>query len=439
MKKVILIFIVILSFSSAYNVVFAQFSTSEEKSTSFFFDAVCFRNDNKSEFNKDGRVDIYTLVPYQILDFEKNEDIFGAKYELYFEVFDSTGDKIESEKVTRIITEKEYHTAIGGTGEFDKIRKHFYLNSGQYEIRINMIDLLSGNSYKKSRAITIVNFDKFRIAMSGLMLISSIEERGGRFVITPHISDNVGMLKDGLFIFFEVYNNRNFDSVDFVYEIFNSKDQLIKKSKKFRKDVKDETGRFYKKVRFPENTNQGIYKIRLLALKKKDSEEYTDDDYLAITERSLKYFRAISGYNMGDINLAIRYLRYVANQSDIDYIEAGLNQIDKQKRFEEFWKNLDPSPNTERNEAFDEYYARIDFANKNYKSYTEGWLTDMGRIYIILGQPAYVDKSDNYNGRTNYVKWTYLNNREFIFADDTGLGDYRLTRSYLINEKYRYK
>jgi GWxTD domain-containing protein len=115
-----------------------------------------------------------------------------------------------------------------------------------------------------------------------------------------------------------------------------------------------------------------------------------------------------------------------------------VNKADKQKRFEKYWKSLDPSPSTERNEAYDEYYSRIEYANKNFKSYTEGWLTDMGMVYIVFGPPNYTDQSNSYNGRTVYIKWTYLNNREYIFADETGLGDYRLRSGFSVTEKYRY-
>jgi GWxTD domain-containing protein len=283
-----------------------------------------------------------------------------------------------------------------------------------------------------------VNFDKFKIALSGIMLISSIEEKNGKYIITPHISDNVGMLSDGFFIFFEIYNNQNYDSLDFVYEIQNEKGEIILNSEKFQVDATNNISRQYKKVLFQAKTKQGIYKIRLIALKRNNLQDYTEDDYLAITERSLKFFKAFSGKIMDDIDLAVRYLKFVANPGDIDLIESAPNETEKQKLFEEFWKNIDPSPNTERNEAFDEYYSRIEYANKNFKSYTEGWLSDMGMVYIIFGPPDYIDKSDNYGSRTVYVKWTYMSNREFLFSDETSMGDFRLVRPYSVTEKYKY-
>ncbi|MBL7976081.1 MAG: GWxTD domain-containing protein, partial [Candidatus Kapabacteria bacterium] len=101
----------------------------------------------------------------------------------------------------------------------------------------------------------------------------------------------------------------------------------------------------------------------------------------------------------------------------------------------------DPSPNTIRNEAFEEYYARVDYANKNYRSYNDGWLTDMGMIHIVLGAPSTSDRRVNtYDGRTS-ITWTYSgSNRRFVFIDNTGFGDYRLSPStpFPMSEKYKY-
>jgi GWxTD domain-containing protein len=438
MKKYYIFLLIVTQIVFVNGTNFSQFSVSEDNTSSFYFDAICFRNPDKMNDSIDGRIDIFMLVPYQILSFEKNNDIFGAKFEVIFEVYDSTNSLVKSEKISKIIKEKDYFVTQGGNAGFKNITTHFFLNDGNYEVQTILKDLLSGNIYRKSRTITVIDFDKYRFALSGIMLISSIEERNEKYIITPHVSDNIGNLENGFFIFFEAYNNSNYDTVAFAYVLYDPNDKEIKRSKKIIKSLDNITQQFYNKVDFPGNAEPGIYKIRLFALKHTGREDFTEDDYLAITERSLKNYKTISGYFMQDIDQAIKYLRYVANQSDIEYIEAGSDNAEKQKRFEEFWKTLDPSPSTERNEAFDEYYSRIDYANKNFKSYNEGWLTDMGRVYIIFGPPDYIDESNSYNGRTIYVKWTYLNNREFIFADETGLGDFRLTSSFGITEKYRY-
>ena len=54
-----------------------------------------------------------------------------------------------------------------------------------------------------------------------------------------------------------------------------------------------------------------------------------------------------------------------------------------------FWKQRDPDLSTEENEFKTEHYRRIAYANQWFGRDVPGagWRTDMGRIYIILGEP----------------------------------------------------
>jgi len=54
-----------------------------------------------------------------------------------------------------------------------------------------------------------------------------------------------------------------------------------------------------------------------------------------------------------------------------------------------FWRVRNPNPNSESNAYKDEHYRRLTYANEHFGTakYEDGWRTDMGRIYIILGAP----------------------------------------------------
>jgi GWxTD domain-containing protein len=49
------------------------------------------------------------------------------------------------------------------------------------------------------------------------------------------------------------------------------------------------------------------------------------------------------------------------------------------------------------------YYQKVEFANRSFTSYKEGWKTDRGMIYIVFGKP---DEVYRYN---NMEEWTYEN------------------------------
>jgi GWxTD domain-containing protein len=162
---------------------------------------------------------------------------------------------------------------------------------------------------------------------------------------------------------------------------------------------------------------------------------------LTASERSVKAVTFMSNRIASDIDLAVRQLRYVARTKELDYINEGQNEAEKLERFEQFWQELDPTPHTKRNEAMEEYYQRIDFANKNFKSYAEGWLTDKGQVFIIYGMPTNVEQTNkSQSDLRTFEEWTYMNNRIFVFLDISGFGtNFRLYSPSMISDKYIYE
>jgi len=61
---------------------------------------------------------------------------------------------------------------------------------------------------------------------------------------------------------------------------------------------------------------------------------------------------------------------------------------------DEFWRQRDPTPGTPRNELKEEHYNRIQFTSERFgkSSPLQGWQTDRGKTYIILGSPNHVEK-----------------------------------------------
>ncbi len=81
------------------------------------------------------------------------------------------------------------------------------------------------------------------------------------------------------------------------------------------------------------------------------------------------------------------------------------------------------------------YYNRVVFANLYFASSKQGWKTDRGMIYLLLGPPMSVDRTEtreswNYEASETGEKITF----EFNLADDYWIGyDYKLKRK----EEYR--
>ena len=82
---------------------------------------------------------------------------------------------------------------------------------------------------------------------------------------------------------------------------------------------------------------------------------------------------------------------------------------------EAFWKQRDPSPDTPQNEFKIEHYRRITYANLWHGRDTPGagWRTDMGRVYIILGEPKSTEKHENLYDHKPTIIWFYEGMAEY--------------------------
>lgn len=131
--------------------------------------------------------------------------------------------------------------------------------------------------------------------------------------------------------------------------------------------------------------------------------------------------------SISDLGLAIRQVKYIATVEENRRLRNASIQ-DRGRLFREFWKKRDPDPETEENELMQEYYYRVEYANENYSTHRSGWESDRGRIYILYGEPTQIERHPFEAESRPYEIWYYHNiNRQFVFVDYTGFGDYSLT------------
>lgn len=407
----------------------------ENNSPKFYYDAIVFKADNQEE----ARVDILLAVPYQLLTFLKNESsIYAAHYQVSINCYDKYGNLAQSKSSDRFVKCDTYEESKGANAEFDASFYQIYLNSGEYKISLIIEDMISRLKLERSREISVIDYRKFPFSLSGLLLVSSIFDSDNSASITPYLSDNISNLEDGFFVFFETYNQRETDSVDFIYQILDG-DKIIEQSERITKLIEIGTNQNYIKISKLNNLKIGTYFLKIIALQKSNDAVASENEYLAVSQRTISFIPTLSGTIIENLDLAIEQLRYVATNSQLSYIKDAPNYETKLNRFRDFWDELDPTPNTERNEAFEEYYQRVEYANSKFRSYAQGWQTDMGIVYIVYGKPASVEKRQDYNYTNRYYeRWSYSNGKEFIFVDNNGFGDFKLLSPSMVTEKYKY-
>ncbi len=127
---------------------------------------------------------------------------------------------------------------------------------------------------------------------------------------------------------------------------------------------------------------------------------------------------------------------YIISPKEKEVFLSLENDRQREMFVEAFWKQRDPNPNTPENEFKDEHYRRIQYANKNYgkESPGAGWRSDMGRIYIILGEPQYTEKYENLSDLYPTIVWFYQGMAEYglpnafsvVFYKPEGTNEYVL-------------
>lgn len=107
------------------------------------------------------------------------------------------------------------------------------------------------------------------------------------------------------------------------------------------------------------------------------------------------------------------------------------DQESREDFIKDFWSKRDPDPTTEENEFKEEFFQRIDYANRRFREGIPGWKTDRGRIYIYLGPPERIDQRPYINDPSikGIIWWGYYRFQLGIqFVDRTGDGSYKFSQ-----------
>lgn len=125
------------------------------------------------------------------------------------------------------------------------------------------------------------------------------------------------------------------------------------------------------------------------------------------------------------------YARLIMTKQEKDVFRLLPDKEAREEFIQDFWDKRDPDAETEENEFKDEFYGRIEFANKHFIEGIPGWKTDRGRIYIYLGPPDKIEQRPFINDPNvkGLIWWGYYRYRLGIeFIDRRGDGQYALSR-----------
>jgi GWxTD domain-containing protein len=82
--------------------------------------------------------------------------------------------------------------------------------------------------------------------------------------------------------------------------------------------------------------------------------------------------------------------RLIMSKEEINIYKHLPDKESKKEFVKDFWAKRDPTPDTEGNEIKEEFFTRIEYANKwfdEHRSKDKGWDTERGRILLQIGFP----------------------------------------------------
>ncbi|MDI6846167.1 MAG: GWxTD domain-containing protein [Candidatus Saccharicenans sp.] len=105
----------------------------------------------------------------------------------------------------------------------------------------------------------------------------------------------------------------------------------------------------------------------------------------------------------------LKLVHYIILPQEKEVFLKLTNDRERDLFIEAFWRMRDPTPGTPENEYKEEIIKRFNYVNQTFRrgSTREGWQTDMGRIYMILGPPASTERFEGVLGLVPCQVWTY--------------------------------
>ena len=174
---------------------------------------------------------------------------------------------------------------------------------------------------------------------------------------------------------------------------------------------------------------EGYYKIYLEATDPISDMVCRKEDYFSIKKKNIGNYRLFV-----DIEDEITLLKYFLPSNKIK-IWKELSYEGKLRFIDRFWQTNDTDTITNRNEYYELIKKRIEYSNKNFSHFTDGWHTDRGRVYIKHGKPDDILSGDT-EIKTKYAQkkyeiWKYrtYDNYTYLFLDFQTNQNYQLIYS----------
>lgn len=418
----------------------------------FYFDQSHFKY-----FQDEGKTyfQFFFYVPRNQLKFQPKDSFYIGQLQTRV-VWRDLADTNRQEVRQFVTTVDERITATDTAADVPVLyESNFAVVPSRYILQITITDLNDTNRRgMQQTTLEIPSYQTRNLQISDIQIVSQIRKSDqpdelfykNGFAVIPNPSKIFGTNLPRLFLYAEIYNlktgakSSGKESYTAEFIITDEAGSVVKEmpAKTYKKSAESAvlmhsfniislpSGRYYLMVRIKDPADQSV------TMNKKMFIVYHEGEALSEITDTESFFKDL---DMVGMELAENVVYYLMSDQERK-IFLQLDMEGKKKYLDRFWKERDPSPGTRANENLVEYYKRYAEANQRFSTPNrQGWKTDMGRVYIIYGPPAQIEKHDFEPKILPYQRWYYYQLKdqptqtEFVFADKDGTGIYRLIHS----------
>ena len=392
-------------------------------------------------------IDLFLSIPFPSLIFEKAAEGFRSRYEITARLIDRYGGQLVREASWAETTFAEGYEA---TQSFEPvvIRKRVEAPPGWYRVDVTLEDLINGRKASRAQYVAVFDPADVRPAIGRISLIATGRDGASH----PQISFFIPARTDSTECTVTAYNfpassdsriemrflrfptDTSIAVAPFYYSIipislvhrlgdFESPDTAYYAERSVRPAQRDATLEF----RIPP-LRQGMYRIDVRAA--------TQIPGGPDTVLSAARYYCIKGPGFPrpvTLSELVEPVAYIATSQEMSVLRGAAGPEERRKRFEELWLRFGRDP-VRASALIKKYYGRVAEANRLFTIEQEGWRTDRGMLYCVLGPPAqmrndrdtqiwYYDLSGN-EGDNTFVFKRVIRSGEGLTVEDYFL--YRL-------------
>lgn len=409
--------------------------SARQLSARFYVDVLYFRAGNGEKT----LTEVYVEIPYATLDFAKTPDrvtdgvplpAFQASTQVAVVFEDPGGSDIARKAIADTVTASRPEETLSS----ELARQYYFsfqVDPGPYRLRVQVTDQLTGGVISATRTLTVPSFQEPRLQLSTVQLArwiriadgETIFEKNGRIVF-PNTEHTYATDLPRLFAYFEAYGLDSASAPD-SFEVRYTLQHGRRVIRSIRRLYPKPGTSAALSVQLPiSDLDLGDYLLTVTVADPARRQQATASTQFFVT-------RSWNQLSDHDFEQLLEQLSYIATSQELVALRTTPREF-RGAAIAEFWRRRDPTPDTPENEALREFYRRIRYANQKFHSETgEGWQTDQGRVYIVLGPPDQVRQEKFESGRPTSEVWEYRALKQvFVFIDEEGFGQYRLTQPF---------